>query len=432
MSDLRFDFEWQDPGGARGEELRATWASLLIWIGKDQVTELQDRQTTGVRTRIFLPLYPLAEWLADNWWFLKSEVARPVTSESCDFDRRHNLRWAREGYVLPSLRFVTLGEDFEAEWQSREIADAGIRFLSSGRAVLSGSVLDATLSNFVNAVVMRLDDKGLPRTTLHDQWLAIQNADADEQEFCLAAARLGIDPYAIDDQLEAKILDASSSIPPEILNDFLSLASVDRLAAQESELASAAQEIVSDTDGVDAIVGVRRRAPSFTIGENPWESGYKFAEALRANLNGGTWKSDSLDDLAGYLGIDQLDNCLLPDKVRCRFLDAMTGLNQRKNPKFLIEKKRKDSRQFAFCRALFEHLTSPHRFAVVSGLRTDRQQMSRAFAAEFLAPNRMLRSDLSGTVIGEDEIEDLAADYGVSTFVVSHQIKNHKLARVAI
>lgn len=433
MSNLRFDFNWQDPGGARGEELRATWASLSIWIDEDPVTELQDRRTRAVRTSIFLPLFPLAEWLADNWWFLKAEVARPDTTGRREFDRRHNLRWAREGYVLPSLRFVTLGEDVEAEWQSLEITDAKIRFLASGRAVLPGSVFEATLSDFVNAVVTRLDDMGLSRTTLHDQWLAIQNPDADEQEFCHAAARLGIDPYAIDDQLEAKILDVSSRIRPELLNDFLSLASVDQLATQESELASAAEAIASDTDGIDAIIGVRSRAPSLMGGANPWESGYRFAEALRANLNGGTWKSRSLHDLAGHLGIDQLDHCLLPEQGGCRFFDALTGMNQRRNPKFLIEKKRKDSRQFAFCRALFEHLTSPpDRFAVVSGLRTDRQQMNRAFAAEFLAPHRMLRSDLSGTVIGEDEIEDLATDYGVSTFVVRHQIENHQLARVAI
>ena len=58
--------------------------------------------------------------------------------------------------------------------------------------------------------------------------------------------------------------------------------------------------------------------------------------------------------------------------------------------------------------------------------------MNRAFAAEFLAPGMMLRKDLSGAVIGEDELEDLAFDYGVSTYVVRHQIENHRLAQVAL
>ena len=164
---------------------------------------------------------------------------------------------------------------------------------------------------------------------------------------------------------------------------------------------------------------------------NSWETGYRFAAALRAKLNGGGWKSHSLDELAGHLGIDRLDNCLLPGADDCHFLDALTGSNQRGNPKFLIEKEREDSRQFAFCRALFEHLTLPRdRFAAVSRLRTDRQQMNRAFAAEFLAPHEMLSSDLSGAMIGEDEIDDLAAGYGVSAFVVRHQIENHRIAGI--
>jgi hypothetical protein len=141
MNQLRFVFEWQDPAGARGEELRATWASLSILIDDKPVTELQDRRTKSVRTGIFLPLFPLAEWLAENWWFLQSESEWPGTAKSREFDRRHNLRWAREGFVLPSLRFVTLGEDIEVLWEPLDIPNAGIGFLASGHAVMSGAAM---------------------------------------------------------------------------------------------------------------------------------------------------------------------------------------------------------------------------------------------------------------------------------------------------
>jgi len=433
MNSLRFVFEWQDPAGARGEELRATWASLSILIDDKPVTELQDRRTKSVRTSIFLPLFPLAEWLAENWWFLQSESERPGTAKSREFDRRHNLRWAREGFVLPSLRFVTLGEDVEVLWQPLDIPNAGIGFLASGHAVMSGAAMIEAMRDFVNAVVARLDDWGLSGTTLHEEWSAIQNADADEQDFCHAAARLGTDPYAVDSQLEAAILNVAGRIRTELLHDFLSLATVDELATQTSALATASESIASDADNIDALEGVRSQAPPCKTGANPWETGYHFAAELRAKLNGGDWKSRSLVDLAGHLSIDQLDHCLLPETGGCPFLDALTGSNQRDNPKFLIEKKRADSRQFAFCRAMFEHLTSPPgRFAAVSRLRTNRQQMNRAFAAEFLAPHEMLKCDLSGATIGEDEIDDLAVEYGVSAFVVRHQIENHGLARVSL
>ena len=61
----------------------------------------------------------------------------------------------------------------------------------------------------------------------------------------------------------------------------------------------------------------------------------------------------------------------------------------------------------------------------------DRLQMSRAFAAEFLAPHEMLRRDLSGSWVTEEEIDDAASEYGVSSFVIRHQIENHNLANVA-
>ncbi len=378
-------------------------------------------------------MFPLAEWLANNWWFLQSEVERPDACETREFDRRHNLRWAREGFVLPSLRFVTVGQDISCQWQSLDIPDAGIKFLGSGQDTVSGRAFEDAVGDFVNAVVARLDDMGLTNTSLHEQWRAVQDADVDEREFCGAAARLGKDPYAMNDDLTEEILDASRKIRPELLNDFLSVATSDRLSGQAAELAAASQLIADDADNIDALKDLRSRAPTLISRASPWETGYQFAANLRANLSGGPWKSHSLDELAGHLGIDRLEHCLIPDAARCRFLDALAGSNQRHNPKFLIEKKRADSRQFAFCRALCEHLTSPvDQFAAVSGLRTDRQRINRTFAAEFLVPHEMLRRDLSGGMIGEDEINDLALDYGVSAFVIRHQILNHQLARVAL
>lgn len=432
MSNIQFDFEWQDPAGARGEELRATWASLSIMIDGTPVTRLQDRRTKSVRTGIFLPLFPLAEWFAANWWFMQSELERPDAAYSRHFDRRHNLRWAREGYALPSIRFVTLGDAVEVVWQPLDLPGAAIEFLASGHAVLPGTTFRDAVRDFLDAVVARLDDWGLSKTTLHEEWSAIQDADADEQAFCHAAARLGADPYAADEHVAAAILDVARKIRAELLDDFLSVATVQELSTQSAQLATVSELIAADADMVDALEGVRKHASPCEQGANSWETGYHYARTLRTRLNGGMWKSRSLVELAGHLHIDQLDHCVLAGNDGCPFLDALTGPNRRGNPKFLIEKKRPDSRQFAFCRAMFEHLTLPQGcFAAVSRLRTNRQQTNRAFAAEFLAPHSMLKGDLSGATVGEDEIDDLAYEYGVSAFVIRHQIENHGLARVA-
>lgn len=95
---LRLEFDWQDPGGARGEELRATWASLAIYIDCQPVTEVLDERTRSVRNRIYLPLFPLAEWIADNWWFLQAETEIAGSVFDFGFERRHSFQWARDGW----------------------------------------------------------------------------------------------------------------------------------------------------------------------------------------------------------------------------------------------------------------------------------------------------------------------------------------------
>jgi hypothetical protein len=434
MSSLNFEFEWQDPAGARGEELRATWASLSILINGTPITELQDRRGKSVRTSVFLPMYPLAEWIVHNWWFLQSEIERPNDTEQSGhcFDRRHNLRWAREGFALPSLRLVTLGEMVDAEWRPIEIPDAGIKFTAAGHEHLPGNAVEDCLRRFVDAVVMRLDENNLAETPLQQEWAAIQNADAEEQAFCNAAARLGVDPYAVEKPLETDILQAATTIRPEILDDFFSLTTARQLPEQTEQLAEAIHSIAEDSDNVDALSELRNQAPPLIVHHNPWAVGYNYASQLRAKLNGGRWKSTSLDHLAGHLNI-QLDHCLMTNSNPCGFIDALAGPNKCSRPKFLIEKKRPDSRQFAFCRAIFEHLTSsPGQYSLISRLQLDRQRMSRAFAAEFLAPHAMLKQDLSGSDVGEDEINELAGEYGVSAFAIKHQIENHNLAQVSI
>jgi len=432
MSRLRFEFEWQDPAGAHGDDLRATWASLSILIDDQPVTEFHDRQTRSVRNRVFLPLFPVAEWIAANWWFLQSEVERPGLADSRGFDQRHNLRWGREGFVLPSLRFAPRGSSVEAHWQPLDIPSARVRFLSEGRARIPNADFRAAMVDFVNAVIGRLDELSLSNTPLHEEWNAIQTADKEEREFCLAAARLGTDPYSIEQDQADAIIAANRDMRPELFDEFMALATPSELSRQSDFLITASCAIASDSSSGDAFVGIRRHAPSIDSNITPWESGYQYAAALRTKLNGGSWKSHSLEELAGHLGIDRLDQCVVPATGKCRFLDAMTGPNQLNNPKFLIEKTRSDSRQFAFCRALFEHLTLRRdRFAIISGLKTDRQQMSRAFAAEFLAPHESLRGCLSGASISEDEVAELADDYGVSEYVIRHQVENHRLATVS-
>ena len=61
---------------------------------------------------------------------------------------------------------------------------------------------------------------------------------------------------------------------------------------------------------------------------------------------------------------------------------------------------------------------------------SERQQRNRAFAAEFLAPSSGLRQMVSRPVLDDDDVDELAVEFGVHSRVIEHQIKNHHIARI--
>jgi hypothetical protein len=97
MNDLRISFEWIDPADAQGPELRATWARLQFLVNGESITRPLDNISKTVRDSIFLPLYPLAEWLATHWWFLLNEIETPGRPAEDNYASRHDLQYASEG-----------------------------------------------------------------------------------------------------------------------------------------------------------------------------------------------------------------------------------------------------------------------------------------------------------------------------------------------
>lgn len=184
MSDLRFDFDWDDPLGARGDELRATWARLRMSVNGEPVTRVLTEGAKTVREHVSVPLYPLAEWLATHWWVLCHEWGTPERVHQPEFRSRHSLVAAREGYSLPPLSFQSQGEVVRLEWEAERLPHHHVEFLSRGHAYLPLTAFQQTVSDFLEAVVARLEELGVGSTLLAEEWAAIVNMDAEEREFC--------------------------------------------------------------------------------------------------------------------------------------------------------------------------------------------------------------------------------------------------------
>lgn len=117
MANLRFIVDWTEPNGIRGPELSATCARLRIEVNGALITRIAEVGRGEIRDAVNVPLYPLAEWLATNWWFLTSEILNPDKERDAGFLRRHALRTNREGYAYPNLEIVSSGSSTNLVWK---------------------------------------------------------------------------------------------------------------------------------------------------------------------------------------------------------------------------------------------------------------------------------------------------------------------------
>jgi Zn-dependent peptidase ImmA (M78 family) len=63
---------------------------------------------------------------------------------------------------------------------------------------------------------------------------------------------------------------------------------------------------------------------------------------------------------------------------------------------------------------------------LLTGAGTAMQAAGRAFAAELLAPAAALRARI-GAGVDEEQVEELAREFKVSSQVIDHQLENHRL-----
>ncbi|MDQ2731098.1 MAG: hypothetical protein M3Y56_05520 [Armatimonadota bacterium] len=431
MTKFRIEFDWQDPQGAKGPELRATWADLKIIVGDEVITTVVNDKSRSTRDTITLPLYPLTEWMATHWWSLLYEQTSPGRPSQDTYEERHCLRFAREGYALPGLCIRPLGNSILFEWSPLHLSSCGVRFIKGGWAGIPLKDVRESLGELIESVLGRLQEHQIGNTLLFEEWNTIQNADEDETDFCIAAARLGLDPYNLDKQQQNAITQAAEKVPASILDDFFSVAESNLLPYQSTSLLGAIESTHSQSYELPDLLDLRRQLPKPSA-QAPWDQGYEFARSLRTLIHQEERGFESIEEIGEALHMEPnaLNQSIIPTP-NLGFLDGLLAINQKGSPGFLVTRRNEASKRYTFCRILFEWLNSSGANpAIVSRVRSDRQQRNRAFAAEFLAPAKLVQERISGSTISDDEVNDLAEDFHVSDYVIRHQIENHHLATV--
>lgn len=427
---FRFETEWIAADGVRGRELAATWAALLIGVDDEIVTRVVDERARTVRDHVYAPLYVLAEWLVTNWWFLFHEAENPARAGSPAFARRHALGASREGYAFPNLRVVPAGPRTHLAWTPERLEWAHVEFLREGGTWIDSGEFRDRCSEFVDRVVRRLVAFDVEGTLLQEEWAAIQAAGADESAFCRVAAGLGRDPWAVDDAEREAVLGLADVWSEAVLEEAVAVLDADNLDGGMAAIAGALKAGKAAGLSLERLRSRRIPTPSAA---SPWTTGYALAQQVRRELKLDGAPLASTPALGQAIGEDPdaIDAVIQPGPFgAAALLDGVVTSDATGRPAFAIRCGRDEAARFQFCRGLAEVLVSPGSDALLTQARTGRQQRSRAFAAEFLAPSSGLRARVSRPVLDEDEVDALAAEFGVSPWVVDHQLRNHGIARI--
>lgn len=432
--DFRLDIGWPPtPTGGGIPLLDASVGRLTISIQDTPVTAYQsDKGDIG--TELTLPLYNLAEWITSNWWPLLYEPRKLNSERRAEFDGdedqgfryRHWLPSAREGFALPDLWFLPTGDEIDLIAKSRYLRYARLTFLNNASASVPMRGVGNVLYGFVDDVLEKLSEQGFADTTAHQNWESIRNTPEEEEPYCRLIGSLGLSPYEKHEEVD-RILDLlTDRTPPAALTDLCQVSDDSSL----SFLAQVAEQVYTQLPktreiNIDPLAHVELPPMS---GIAPWQSGKQAAKRARASL--GIAAQDAQGGIAFFdkLGVD-------PSKIDVTGLEGATaarlsGGMQREDRimHMALGEPQLARRRFAAARAIFlGWVCGSHSSRLITGARTRDQQMSRAFAAELLAPIDYIRRHAGGPAISMYRIEEIAAELGVSPAVVRWQARDNNI-----
>ena len=280
---ITFETEWVAAEDIRGPELASTWASLLIRVDDAVITRVLDHRARTVRDHVYVPLYPLAESLVSNWWFLLHEVGNPVKNDDDAFRRRHALASVRDGYAFPKLQVASSGARTLLAWTPDSLGWAKLDYQDENQAWVDTNEFRESCADLVDRVIRRLLSCGIEGTFLQEEWAAVQAADHDESLFCKTAAGLGWDPYALSDSRRTAVLQLEDALDEAIFEEAIAVLDVEYLEAEAKAIATALKPGNSTRLPLEHV----RAASTQTVvrtGDNPWQAGYALARDVRQHL----------------------------------------------------------------------------------------------------------------------------------------------------
>ncbi|WP_300609666.1 ImmA/IrrE family metallo-endopeptidase [Trebonia sp.] len=364
---------------------------------------------------------------------LSASAPRPLPAALWE---HHSVRSSGDGFAWPDLLIIPDDEETRLVWGNDSVQSSRfpVRFLTRGDLRLRSDQVQKELELLVTETLTRLAEQGVTGTVLEKEWAAIQQTDAEEAEYCLAAARLGLDPYSDAESFEQDIIQAAQTLSGQVLEDFLNAVSPDHIGKALSWVSSVRSAIERDQilqrSSITADFGVIRELRNLahrrnaSVMDHPWVVGYEQARLIRQQLEPDTTRRFATDRYVSTLVRKSPDFSL----------QALGAPTSDPRPVVAIGQSRPAaSNRFTLSRALWHYIWDDSPVFVVTSAHTHRQRVERAFAAELLAPADGIAQLLESPpeAASQEEVEQIAQRYGVSSIVIEHQLQNQLIARAA-
>jgi len=406
---MNISAEFLAPGANASVEEANTVARLKICVGRSIATDLRKAGEQQIVDHIVMPVYPLAESIAFRWWQILYGRGRKVS-----------MRALRSGFVMPDITLTGIGNDqIEITCKPFAYENPNIQFVSLDEEKQSINEVQDQLLTFLMSVLDQLGERKVAGSLLSAQFEKIEASldDDDELEFCRAAGAFDVDPYTADDRVAGLIEDAARLFDSDGLEEFLAGSKLNSAIGSIEWLRDAEHRLgeMTELPGVEDLRGFlnfRRRAAA------PWTEGYASARKARHRL--GLQSTDTIESVANLSKLLGNKNF----KTAPRSPSSLKGASHviPGHAHVIVGSAGPESELFTVARTVGDalHFGTDHYSPVTGQVGTYRQQLGRAFAAEFLAP---VESILEMQETGRDD-EQIAHHFGVSEWLIHHQFEN--------
>jgi hypothetical protein len=285
------------------------------------------------------------------------------------------------------------------------------------------------IDDFVERVLARLSSLKALTTDLASLWREVRNERADEGVYTLRQleALLGFDAGEAPEELMQGLLDSMGKTGRKSVNEIA--------AATKENAAKVVQEVLENAQASDVTIRLTSMAEVKTLfcrqagmNELPWQRAELAARLARDvwGIPAGPVSNEALSDLLA-LAKDRLEAAPVAE------LGIAAGLrrNHGDDSVSVVQRaKAPTGRRFEIMRLVADHMVAADddRLLPITTAKTDRQKFQRAFAAEFLLPFKELSEQMGELAFedesGDDEIEDVAAQYQVSPLMVRTSLVN--------